>query len=356
MDSFEMNTTVYENALQKYFETSRHYLDGNTSNTDGHFNVFLNSTTNTDTSENGTQAVSGNNANVPLLFFTLDRFQSESSKIIAVVILVIGSLGLVGNICTILKIWSDKKFHTPTFAVIGCLAFADFLSIVRCYAYYFTDLFFHSIQFFIALVIPFETSYCSSLGHMILLFVVRYLITVHPLQSRIHLTTLVVILWSVTVWILSLILSLFAALYVKLLLSHQKENILEIYNWSLNLVTLIKTVFTFCTIITVHCLKMKSLRSSRVCAKTKRKMNLIITVILSVFLTSQTLFIVVTTIELLHSYGILSSHITMFELQTYFVCVLSLLEFVHYSCNPYIYFLISCCFKCKCICTKKDNI
>jgi hypothetical protein len=131
--------------------------------------------------------------------------------------LVIGSLGLIGNICTILKIWSDKKFHTQTFTVIWCLAFADFLSIVEWHFNGFINLarsiIGDHVLVVIVLAIVREVFFFSSLGHMVLLSVVRYLITVHPPQSRSHLTTSVVMLWSVTVWILSLIFLLCELIY-----------------------------------------------------------------------------------------------------------------------------------------------
>ncbi|XP_055999978.1 somatostatin receptor type 4-like [Ostrea edulis] len=345
-----MNTTVaYENALQKDFEPSRHYLNDNRSNTIGYFNVFSNFTINTSTSGNGTRAVGGKFDNIPFLLFTLDNFQSEYSKTIAVIILVIGSLGLVGNLCTILKIWNDKKFHTPTFAVIGCLALADFLSIVRTYATKFTTLrhFGKGAQSLIGFFIAYEMTFFSSIGHMVLLSVVRYLIIVHPLQSRSHLTTLVVILWSVTVWILSLILSLFGALYIDILISSQIENMVQIYNWSLNLLYLIQALFTFCTIIILHCLKLKSLQSSRVRTKTTKKMNLIIALILGVFLTFQFFITVLGVIRLLSSYRIFSSHVPILEIARHLEDVAILLQIIHFSCNPYIYFLISCCVRTK---------
>ncbi|XP_048741203.2 type-1 angiotensin II receptor-like [Ostrea edulis] len=347
MNPFGMNTTVeYGNGLQEHFKTSRHYCDENVSKTEGYYNVLLNSTTNTDISGNETQAVSGNNANIPILFFTLDNFRSASSEIIAVTTLVIGTLGLVGNLFTILKITIDKKFHTPTFAVIGCLSFADFLSIVRCYVVYFTTLpsLGHGVQVSTMLFMAFEASYFSSLGHMMLLSVVRYLMTVHPLQSRSHLTTLVVILWSVMVWILSLLLSSFEALYITILLAGQIENLSTILNWSVNIRSLFQVLFPFCTIITLHCLKMKYLRSSQVRTNTRRKMNLIITVILSVFLTSQSFIMVLNLMELLRSHGIFKSYVRILEFLKYFIDLTILLQFVHFSCNPYIYFLISFCF------------
>jgi hypothetical protein len=274
--------------------------------------------------------------------------------------LVIGSLGLVGNFCTILKIWRDKKFHTSTFVTIGCLAFADFLSIMNCFVLYFTNIpsavyVRHAgVPSAVIFSIASELVYLSSLGHMMLLFLIRYLVTVHPLQSRrylvtvhplqsrSHLTSLVVILWSVTVWILSLILSVFETSYgIVFLLFSQRENgkqFMGFYSWGKSIASLIHALFPLCTILTLHYLKMKSLRSSRVSKKATTKMNLIITVILGVFLSFQVLFIVTSVLRLLIYYEIIRSTIFMFRLKTHLSDARILLGYVHWSCNPYIYF------------------
>jgi hypothetical protein len=265
--------------------------------------------------------------------------------------LAIGSLGLVGNLSTILKIWSDKKFHTPTFAVIRCLAFADFLSIMQFYVVAFTNIVEacarYNVVIAIVLLIAFEVFYFSSLGHMILLSMVRYLITVHPLQSKIHLTASVVTLWSVTVWIMSLVLSLCELVYPIMGIfygqSGNLQTIITTLIWSQTFISLIRAFLPFCILITLHCLKMKSLRSSTASKKTKKKMNLIMTVILSVFLTFQTMVIVSNTLVVLRYYGILSSNDFKARLMIHLNEVAILLGFVHFSCNPYIYFFFSCC-------------
>jgi hypothetical protein len=246
----------------------------------------------------------------------------------------------------------DKKFHTPTFAVIGCLAFADFLTIIRCYILFFTNFsiaaFFNiSVRFHTVLRTVFKMSYNSSLGHMILLSVIRYLITVHPLQSKIHLTTSVVILWCVMVWVLSLVLSLIETMI--------DRNILESFvthGWRRIVISLGTIIFPFCTVIILHCLKMKSLRSSPRGVVTKKKMNLIITVILSVFL----IFLIVNIVYwimymvLIYRYFDSSTQDPNYKMHVstlwYVVAVSNLSEIVQFSCNPYIYFLISRIFRC----------
>jgi hypothetical protein len=306
-------------------------------------------------SENRTQAVRGGNARITFHLFTLDNFQSqlEYTKFLAVITLVIGGLGLIGNISTILKIWRDKKFHTPTFTVIACLAFADFISIIRCYFIYFTNLqqtqSFYETIVFVVLFTACDMSYNSSLGHMMLLSVVRYLITVHPLQSRSHLTTSVVLLWSLTVWVLSLMFSAFRTVSLAVVFHYVGSEIFtsEASIWVLNLVRIIQTLTPFCTILSLHCLKMKYLKSSQVKTETKKRMNLIITNILAVFFIFQTFIIVFFASKFLIYYGNLGTSVVVHKFNMHWHNGIILISFVHFSCNPYIYFLISFCLREK---------
>jgi formate/nitrite transporter FocA (FNT family) len=97
-------------------------------------------------------------------------------------------------------------------------------------------------------------------------------------------------------------------------------------------------------------LKMKSLRSSPRAAVTKKKMNLIITVIFSVFLIFLIVNIVYSIIFMLVVYGF-SDLFTQdmnykISIAMYVRAVRNLSEIVQFSCNPYIYFLISRIFRC----------
>lgn len=97
------------------------------------------------------------------------------------------------------KIMCDSKYHTPTFAAIGYLAIADFFFLSCVGIFYFTNiLYFRKLSKFFMVVD--NCLYFSCSGHMLLLSIVKYLITVHPLQNRQHLTVQAVSFCSVSVW------------------------------------------------------------------------------------------------------------------------------------------------------------
>lgn len=111
----------------------------------------------------------------------------------------IAFFGFVGNLATIGKIVRDPKFHSPTFAAIGLLALADFLSVTCFSLVYMTNLARLWWNFYVIMFISFVSSYL----HVCLLTAVRYLFTIHPLQSRQYLTVTAVCLCSLTIWLSS---------------------------------------------------------------------------------------------------------------------------------------------------------
>uniref|UniRef100_A0A8W8LL97 G-protein coupled receptors family 1 profile domain-containing protein n=1 Tax=Magallana gigas TaxID=29159 RepID=A0A8W8LL97_MAGGI len=113
------------------------------------------------------------------------------------VIFTIAFFGVFGNLAAIGKIIYDPKYHTPTFAVIGQLALADFLSVTCVIFGRMTNI----LQVWSFFVFIWNVAVFSSYFHVCLLSGVRYLITVYPLQSRQHLTVTAVCLCSLTIWI-----------------------------------------------------------------------------------------------------------------------------------------------------------
>lgn len=103
--------------------------------------------------------------------------ETTFEKVFACATFTIAFFGVVGNLATICKIIRDPKFHTPTFAVIGLLASADFLSVTFLSFMNLTNLpLFWLFGYFISDIV-----YLSSYLHVCLLCAVRYLITVYPL-------------------------------------------------------------------------------------------------------------------------------------------------------------------------------
>uniref|UniRef100_A0A8W8LJ49 G-protein coupled receptors family 1 profile domain-containing protein n=1 Tax=Magallana gigas TaxID=29159 RepID=A0A8W8LJ49_MAGGI len=256
--------------------------------------------------------------------FTLQLvvYRTIFEKAFTCVTFTIAFFGFVGNLATIGKIVRDPKFHTPTFAAIGLLALADFLSVTFFSLVKLTNLlmlwrFFGRIR---------SISIFSSYFHVCLLSAVRYLITVHPLQSRQHLTVTAVCLCSLTIWISSGITDTLIRL---IQLNTDDSNLV---------VALVINIFiplTVCSIIILlHIKKIRTLRSSlSVTDQAQRRMNIVVTVITSIFVLFHLTIIVMNTVILIDAYAYFGFLIQCI----YYFCVF--MGFVNFSCNPYILFL-----------------
>lgn len=169
------------------------------------------------------------------------------------------------------------------------------------------------------------TLYFSSSGHMLLLSFVRYLITVHPLQSRQHLTVLAVSFCSLSVWVLSA-LNVCVFYYTFIYMS------LKFKFWFQISVNIIVVLF-FCAItITLHARKIKKMKNSlSVTRQSQTRMNVVVTVITMIFVLLHIFIITKTVLEILFN-------VTRFIFITFRQCMV-LTGFLNYSCNPYIFFI-----------------
>lgn len=263
--------------------------------------------------------------------FTRFQFQfllndTANDVVVMYICVVIFFLGIIGNIVTMAKIISDSKYHTPTFAAIGYLALPDFFSVISLSGFYFTNILFIrklSIKYFIILD---NFLYFSCSGHMLLLSFVRYLITVHPLQSRQHLTVLAVSFCSLSVWVLSALCGVgYYNTYIYMSLKFQI--------WFVISVSTIVVVLVCAITITLHARKIKTIKNSlSVTRQSQTRMNLVVTIIIMIFVLSHIFIITKYVLEhLLNVKGFIS--ITFLR-----QCV-ALTGFLNYSCNPYILFI-----------------
>lgn len=77
------------------------------------------------------EGITTNRTTVSEHFIFLIVYGHTTTEItIACVYLVIASFGILGNLVTICKILYEPRLHTPTFAVIGYLALADFFQLL----------------------------------------------------------------------------------------------------------------------------------------------------------------------------------------------------------------------------------
>ncbi|XP_062620051.1 olfactory receptor 1E16-like [Saccostrea cucullata] len=277
-----------------------------------------------------------NQSDVSFKFFLFGSCSSKLTsemfhKSIVLLGLIIGFLGLVGNVVTVFKILYDKKFHTPTFVVIGCIAFSDLLFIVFTFVLKFSNLpyyiFSQSYNGFITVRILYGTIFYSSVTHIVLLSVIRYLLIAYPLQSKIQLTPAVIVRCSLVVWVFS---SLFSALIsIPLMVD-------SIKTLSMLLIRITYSGLCICAILTLHILKMKALRKSSIPTSVSRKMNVIILIILLVFICYQIAYIVFKSASIMLNIETISMNYFVYITDVFFI-----IGNLNYSCNPYILFFAS---------------
>ncbi|XP_061195498.1 type-1 angiotensin II receptor-like [Saccostrea echinata] len=293
-------------------------------------------------------------ATVSLKFFLIDsrridltseRFQ----KSIVGLSLILGLLGFLGNVVTISKILCDKKLHTPTYVAIGCLAFPDTLNIVTLYLTKFSNLalyaaqkyvFFGSIFEFITVNFLFETIAYSSSSHIIFLSIIRYLLTVHPLRSKVRITASFVMCCSVVVWILCLVPS---TLTLLMILWSGRYSIDKMRITSIPFVLMrvaLCGLIPICVIIALHLLKMKALRKSSVTNSISKRMDVIISIILSVFICYQISKLLFSVVALSLLFSMENSPFSITH-HAYTFDIAVLFGFLNFSCYPYILFLSS---------------
>lgn len=241
--------------------------------------------------------------------------------------------GVVGNLATIGKIIRDPKYHTPTFAAIGLLALSDFLSVI-CFSF---------IQLtnlgYIWRILPYIASiaFISSFFHVCFLSVVRYLITVHPLQSRRHLTVTAVCLCSLTIWISSGVPG-FVILPLFIIVNQELGSIIGIiFLFFFGIIVIISLPLIVCSIVIIlHVVKIRTLQSSlSVTDQAQRKMNIVVTVILGLFVLLHVSSLVTGMLYIIYKWSSVISYET-FLYMYYFDIFIGCLNF---SCNPYILFL-----------------
>uniref|UniRef100_A0A8W8LHA6 G-protein coupled receptors family 1 profile domain-containing protein n=1 Tax=Magallana gigas TaxID=29159 RepID=A0A8W8LHA6_MAGGI len=237
----------------------------------------------------------------------------------------IAFFGVVGNIATIGKIVRDSKYHTPTFAAIALLVLADFQSVTYFSLIRLTNLMtFWNFSSYIA-----SLDFLSSYFHVCLLSALRYLITVHPLQSRQRLTATAVCLCSLTIWITSCLTVILITLVLKNTGNH------EIIRLSINILI----PFIVCSIIIMlHVKKIKTLRSSMsLTDQTQRRMNIVVSLTITIFVLYHLSIIVGNTLKL--TFVNQQSQVLSFKTSKYISYFHIFIGCLNFSCNPYIIFL-----------------
>ncbi|XP_062577466.1 thyrotropin-releasing hormone receptor-like [Saccostrea cucullata] len=269
-------------------------------------------------------------------------------KSIAILILIIGVLGFVGNIVTIFKIRCAKHLHTPTFLAIGCLALPDTLNIFCIFVRKFSDLYSYLLYQpaynqssigFITYSFLDDTLISCSTAHIVFLAMIRYLLIVHPLESKIRLTIPIVMTCSLMIWIYSSLLTAFILIIISTIIEDSKDRTNTISD-AFGFYRIFRMLLSVSAILFIHIKKLRALKmsSNSVTNSIRRKMNVIISIILSIYIFSLMPLMVLIP-HLLHVRLTGSPFGRTFVSYTYNTSLL--FGIFHYSCNPYILFLAS---------------
>ncbi|XP_062573899.1 uncharacterized protein LOC134235768 [Saccostrea cucullata] len=272
----------------------------------------------------------------------------EFEKSTTILALIIGILGFVGNIVTICTILCHKKFHTPTFVAIGCLAFFDMLNIISAMLDKFSTL----VTYLKIQHLVFDRAFGIAIGYflrdilfscsssqIVFLYMIRYLLTVHPLQSKIRLTPSIVLACSVMI---CTFLSLFSAFRLIIITTIIKDplHLYKIIRLISGIIYTLLGLLSICAIIIIHIKKEKALKISPITNNIHRKMNVTISIILSVFICFQISVLIYNSVFFAYKLHNDNNNISeTFLLYTYYVALL--FAFLNFSSNPYILFFAS---------------
>lgn len=254
---------------------------------------------------------------------------------------IIASFGFVGNLATIAKIVHDSNLHTPTFTAIGYLALADVLSIINLNFFLVTN----NKKFAETWIILMKSFFCylfywSSSGHVLLLSIVRYLLTVHPLQSRRHLTVSMISVCSLSVWFISFFFGMIKT-YLFYIHVNTESNVMILVNG----IAYTMALLLVCSItILLHVWKIRTIQVSlSVTRLTQKKMNLVVTGIITVYALHQ-LF---TIGRVFYTYMCKVSGDCIPTVFNVFTFGGILTGCINYSINPYLFFFLSIFLSCS---------
>ena len=258
----------------------------------------------------------------------LPRFSDDVPYYMAVVL--IFTLGFIGNIVTVCVISCWTKLHTPTFTMIACLAASDAYSLLSYTLHFYTN-----VAFFITCKLrTYAFLYCClalfCLGRLnagmqlCVLASLRFTAIVHPLKFKTYCTCKTVIVMSFVGSVIMLIVSV-----VYVVLSSYK---IEVNEGTCAVDTVIYAVnfIVPSSIFTVlHCLKLRALRQSPTLNNNSSlKMNVVVSFVLSIYAISSASMMLSCIIEMQY---------TVYSLL--FVVNLSFL--INCAINPFIYFFSS---------------
>lgn len=270
------------------------------------------------------------------------RFEllTDMGIIFNIICAVIAVLGLIGNFVTIVMISCQSRLHTPTFVAIKYLAVSDFSGTTAAAFEFFTNVLpllrhqnaFSYLHLFAIITLA---VYLCSLCHVLLLCAVRYLLVVHPLDSRQYLTVTVVSLGSLTSWVLSFV---FAGIYIYLVSTFENQKIVLSIEMIETIFEILYLIIAAVIIILMDFKKMVVIKKSSIQIKIQTKLNFIASFMLFCIFLCRIPDMVVDVLFVFKKTELMTTQLRKLYI---FFCLFT------YSYSPYILFVFSCLTSCK---------
>lgn len=180
---------------------------------------------------------------------------------------------------------------------------------------------------------------CSS-AHMVFLAMIRYLLTVHPLESKIRLTVPIVIALCLMIWVYSF---LFSAFIFKIISTSIKDfyDTYSLTGLTGMIIRLLWGSISICGIIIIHIKKMKALKNASVTNIIHKRMNVVISIILLIFVSYQISLMLRYIADIAFKYFIVLGIPICSIIRQYLFSITTLFGLINYSCNSYILFFAS---------------
>ena len=264
---------------------------------------------------------------VEMPFAILPWFSDDVPYYVAVIF--IFTSGFIGNIVTVCVISCWRNLHTPTFTMIACLATSDAYSLLSYTLNMYTNIYLFLICKLRILVLEYCWRTLSFLGRfnagmqLSLLACLRFTAIVHPLKFKTYCTCKAVIVMSIIVSVIMLIISI---VFIVVFYSYGNEisSVTYVVVYAVNFIVP-SSLFTV-----IHCLKLRALRRSPALkSNSSLKMNIVVSIVLSVYIISSGSMMIS---------GILESlYLWPYSLRL----VVNLSFLINCAVNPFIYFFSS---------------
>jgi hypothetical protein len=257
--------------------------------------------------------------------FTLGR---KMPLYIDLISLVIGGLGIIGNLATIAIVAMNLKLRKPYYLTILTLAIADLYSIICMIGTIFLDFGLTmyieclrpSFYFFVSFYL---TAQVNSVLQVVLIAFVKFLLLVCPVKSKLFLTNgLIVGLFFVILFVSACCSFLPCYLIMERVKANEDTATIMIISLTMIIIP------SILVIMLLHFVKVVRLRKSQALKKEVQKMNKVVSIILGIYVGYNIQKIVNQIVFML------TRNVVVMEI---FLKIITISAFIHHASNPFVY-------------------